>query len=87
MPTNENERVFLIEIALVLVQRLERLSADSIWAHRASGVRGSLLRKLDDFNSLYENGTNQKITDETLGDLGALVDSGFELLENAAREY
>jgi hypothetical protein len=32
----------------MLSERLERISADSIWAHRASGVRGSLLRILDD---------------------------------------
>jgi hypothetical protein len=32
----------------MLTERLERISADSIWAHRASGVRGSLLRLLDE---------------------------------------
>jgi hypothetical protein len=31
-----------------LARRLERLSADSHWAHRASGLRGALLRSLDD---------------------------------------
>ena len=28
----------------LLPTRLERISADSYWAHRVSGVRGSLLR-------------------------------------------
>ncbi len=30
-----------------LVSRLERVQVDSYWAHRASGVRGSLLSALD----------------------------------------
>ena len=32
----------------MLTERLERISVDSVWAHRASGVRGSLLRLLDE---------------------------------------
>ena len=36
-----------IDQALLLISRLERLSADSYWAHRASGLRGALLRSLD----------------------------------------
>ena len=32
----------------MLTERLERISADSVWAHRASGVRGSLLRLLEE---------------------------------------
>lgn len=32
----------------MLTERLERISADSVWAHRASGVRGSLLRMLEE---------------------------------------
>lgn len=32
----------------LLLARLERISADSPLAHRASGVRGALLRSLDD---------------------------------------
>jgi hypothetical protein len=31
----------------MLLKRLERVSADSYWAHRASGVRGSLLKSLE----------------------------------------
>lgn len=31
----------------MVLGRLERVSVDSYWAHRASGVRGSLLRSLD----------------------------------------
>ena len=62
-----------LELARVLIARLERLSADSYWAHRASGVRGSLLRWVEDDQ----------------GDAGkgrALINYGFEVLEKAARE-
>ncbi|MBE0683514.1 MAG: hypothetical protein IH589_16520 [Anaerolineales bacterium] len=35
----------------MLIARLERISADSYWAHRASGIRGTLLKMLDDLES------------------------------------
>jgi hypothetical protein len=35
------------QLIRILTDRLERISADSVWAHRASGLRGSLLRILD----------------------------------------
>jgi hypothetical protein len=62
-----------LELARILIARLERLSADSYWAHRASGVRGSLLRWVEDDQ----------------GDVGqgrGLINYGFEVLEKAARE-
>lgn len=58
------------ELAWMLIARLERLSADSYWAHRASGVRGSLLRWV-------EAGE---------GDIVVLIERGFEFLEKAAKE-
>jgi hypothetical protein len=36
-----------VELLRLLAQRLERLSVDSIWARRASGLRGSLIKALD----------------------------------------
>jgi hypothetical protein len=36
-----------IQEGWLLVLRLERLSADSHWAHQASGLRGALLRCLE----------------------------------------
>jgi hypothetical protein len=44
MPTPQTD----IQLIRMLSERLERISADSIWAHRASGVRGSLLRILEE---------------------------------------
>ncbi len=40
-----------LEFARQLAARLERLSADSYWAHQASGVRGSLLRSISEVES------------------------------------
>jgi len=58
------------------VARLERLSADSRWAHRASGLRGALLRSIAE----AEAGQAQP------GSLSALVAQGFAIVEQAARE-
>ena len=65
-----DEQRDLIEM---LVTRLERLSADSYWAHQASGVRGSLLR-------VIESGKGEP------SKVNLLVEKGFEFLEKAARE-
>ena len=65
-----NEQRDLIDM---LVARLERLSADSYWAHQASGVRGSLLRIIE----------NERLDSS---DLDILVEMGFDFLEKAARE-
>ena len=65
-----NQRV---DLARMLISRLERLSADSYWAHQASGVRGSLLKLIDNGNLNSEGGE-------------FLVERGFELLEKAAQE-
>jgi len=59
-------------LARLLVRRLERLSADSAWAHRASGVRGALLRWLD--------------SPSPKEDPAAWISEGFRILELAAKE-
>ena len=68
-----------IELAKLLAERLERLSVDSRWARRSSGMRGSLLKALE----ACERGDFSQ-------DLPALLDQltgrGFEILEMAARE-
>ena len=58
----------------LLLARLERISVDSYWAHRASGVRGALIRSLE----AQENPDIQTL--ESLSKLG------FQILERAARE-
>jgi hypothetical protein len=62
----------------LLLARLERISVDSYWAHRASGVRGALTKLLEriemgetvDPDSLQTN-----------------LQVGFEILKRAAEEY
>lgn len=61
----------------LLLTRLERISVDSYWAHRASGVRGALIRSME----AYEAQENPDI--QTLESLSKL---GFQILERAARE-
>ena len=57
----------------ILLHRLERISADSGWAHQASGVRASLAKVISQ-------------EDPDLDQLSPLLDLGFLILENAAGE-
>jgi hypothetical protein len=66
-----------IHVTSLLLERLERIPADSIWAHRASGLRGSLLAIVQQL----EDG--QPVEDPQIKQLIAY---GFQILENAARE-
>jgi hypothetical protein len=61
----------------VLLARLERISVDSHWAHRASGVRGSLIK-------LAEQMDSGDFTSR--GEAAELMDMGFIILECAALE-
>ncbi len=61
----------------LLLARLERISADSVTAHRASGVRGAMLRALD----RLEQGL--PVSDE---ELRLLSERGYALLNRAAEE-
>ena len=65
------------QLVSLLLMRLERVSVDSYWAHRASGVRGGLLRALEK----VEVG---QAVDES--ELQRLMDQGFQILERAAQE-
>ncbi|MCX8062967.1 MAG: hypothetical protein N3D16_10335 [Anaerolineales bacterium] len=69
-----------ITSAALLVSRLERLSADSYWAHQASGVRGSLLRLLE----RYEQ--SSPWTEEEMSRLDRALELGYRLLALAAKE-
>jgi hypothetical protein len=69
-----------IELAMRLVSRLERLSADSYWAHQASGIRGALLRTLERIE-MNRGGSGQ-----TVLNLKKLNEAGFAILLKAAQE-
>jgi hypothetical protein len=58
------------QLARLLLERLEHISADSVLAHKASGVRGALIRCLE--------------TED--GALSELLEHGFSILEAAAKE-
>ncbi len=66
-----------VELIDRLVERLERLSADSTYAHQASGLRGTLLRQL---------GRLEAGTEVNVDELDQLVERGYEILKDAARE-
>jgi len=66
-----------IELLRLLVTRLERLSVDSHWARRASGLRGNLLKVLEEADS------GSEIAPERLT---LLVERAFEILRRSAEE-
>ena len=62
----------------MLLPRLERISVDSYWAHRASGVRGALTKLLEQMET---GAAVDPISVKTN------ISIGFEILKEAAREY
>jgi hypothetical protein len=66
-----------IKLIQMLLTRLERISVDSYWAHRASGVRGALIRVLEK----VEAGRPVQRSD-----LKRLIEIGFSILEKAGME-
>ena len=66
------------KLVRLLLVRLERISVDSYWAHRASGVRGSLTKLLEKME------TGEVINHDSLQ---LNIVAGFEILQKAAEEY
>jgi hypothetical protein len=62
----------------LLLPRLERISVDSYWAHRASGVRGALVKLLGQMEM------GEAVDPDSLQ---TNLRVGFEVLEKAAEEY
>jgi len=75
---------YQLVLARQLLARLERLSADSYWAHRASGLRGSLLKCVEQIETAREK--NRAVEGEMWKKADNLILRGFWILENAARE-
>jgi hypothetical protein len=61
----------------LLIARLERISADSVWAHRASGIRGYLFKTLEEYE------TFQVVDEQTLSQV---IEGGFKILLATAHE-
>jgi hypothetical protein len=66
-----------MDLIRLLAARLERLSVDSIWARRASGLRRSLVKAIEAADSRGEYPPEQ---------LDALIEHSFDILRKAARE-
>ncbi len=78
-----------LEQARQLTSRLERLSADSIWARRASGYRASLLKsieKIEELKSQQNHTENPVEMEQALEHLEGLLEQGQQILELAARD-
>lgn len=72
-----------LDLARMVVQRLERLSADSAWAHVSSGYRGALIKHIDWLERLPDV---ERAGQEQVNRLDFLIDKGLELLAKAAYE-
>ena len=66
-----------IELLRLLTERLERLSVDSLWARRASGLRGNIVKVLDNIDA------GQDVKSERIS---PLIQRAFEILRRAAQE-
>lgn len=78
-----NHQPYFLEQTLLLIQRLERISADSIWARRASGLRGNLLKWVE---KLEGSSSQSPIPESEMIILQTLLQAGFKILEKAAIE-
>ncbi len=73
-----------IDLIQLLLARLARISADSPWAYKASGLRGSLLRCLDPLEAVAR-GELPASAAPGPDRLNGLIRYGFDLLEKAAQ--
>ena len=67
----------LLRTLTFLLSRLERISADSAVAYRASGVRGAMLRVVEKI---------EEARPVSGADVKRLIENGYSLLEKAAQE-
>ena len=65
------------QLLKLLARRLERLNVDSLWARRASGTRGNIIKVLAEIKNGQE-------VDKAR--LSPLINRAFEVLEHAAQE-
>jgi len=66
-----------IELLRMMSARLERLSVDSHWARRASGLRGNMIKVLEEIDA------GQQIESARLN---PLIERAFDVLRHAAQE-
>ena len=66
-----------IEQLRLLANRLERLNVDSLWARRASGTRGNIIKLVAEVESGGDVDSSR---------LKPLIERAFNILEHAAQE-
>ncbi len=66
-----------IQLLKLLARRLERLNVDSLWARRASGTRGNIIKVVAEIEA-------GKVVDAER--LPPLIKRAFKVLEHAAQE-
>ena len=66
-----------IELLRLMAERLERLSVDSHWARRASGLRGNMIKVLEEIDAGQEVEAAAS---------NPLIERAFEVLQQAAQE-
>jgi hypothetical protein len=66
-----------IQLLRLLAARLERLSVDSHWARRASGLRGNILKVLEQADAGEQVAATR---------LDLLTERSFDILRRAARD-
>lgn len=78
---------YQIQQVNLLISRLERISADSIWARRASGIRGALLKWADVIvQAESKTGDFFEENNQESERLAYIIDLGYKILEQAAKE-
>jgi hypothetical protein len=65
------------DLLRLLIARLEHLSVDSRWARRASGLRGNMLRIIEEMDAGVTVSSDR---------LALLTNRSFEILREAAKE-
>ncbi len=83
IPTERGQAMRAIQDGYQLIHRLERLSADSTVAHLSSGIRGSLLRAIEQLEIALAHDWNPPVDLQPFGDL---TRKGYLLLEKGARD-
>ena len=66
-----------IQLLRLLISRLERLSVDSHWARRANGLRGNIVKVLEEADS------GQAVS---MARINLLTDAAFDILRRAAQD-
>ena len=75
--TVTSEKTKQVELLRLLIARLERLSVDSHWARRANGLRGNIVKVLEEADA------GQEVAAERLE---LLINAAFEILRKAAQD-